>query len=534
MLNRDLSRRAVPAGEVLAAAWRVVLDIPEARPGDNFFELGGDSIAAIKLVARLRGDGLGLRLQDVLDHPTFADLASALDARAAEAVIPSVVTVSSVSEDPEPVAAVRRVPMVPVQVRTLENDRLVPDYHNTDAVFALPEGVTVEQVSEALAALVRRHAVLSARFHLTGGERTQELGHPFDPAAVLKVHEVRPGDAEAIERIGTVAQAGLNLASGRDFAALVLTYEGRPWALALVIHHLVGDMLSWGVIASDLGHILSEHSDSPAPATAYADWAEYLAAQTAAGAFDEHLAYWRARPWSAATGMRTLTEHPDRRLGSLRKQRSTVELGDAVAFRRLTVELGGNALIVGAVNYALRTVYQATTTIVDVVVNGRDQILDGPDLSRTVGMLAEFAPVVTELGEARDPVSVVRATAAQMSAVPAPFIAFGALRDLAADPQIRQELRSLPAADIYVNYRGAPLGGDAQRALTALGYSLGPFQSPEEQQSYPVRLMVDLDGTTIKSLWKYSTAELDEAEMNAVIEAFNSALLEIVRSASRA
>ncbi|WP_165845491.1 condensation domain-containing protein [Streptacidiphilus pinicola] len=530
MLDRDLSRRAAPADEVLAAAWCSSLGVPEARPGDNFFELGGDSITAIKLVAKLRAGGLALRLQDVLDHPTFADLASALDGRAVEveAVKPAVAVPSTTADGSEPTGAVRRVPLVPVQARFLEDDRLAPDYHNTDAVLELPAGVTVAQVSDALSVLVRRHGVLAVRFDGTGAERTQEFGHPFDPATVLEVHEASPEDAETIERIGTVAQEGLSLADGRVFAARILTHDGTPWALALILHHLVGDMLSWSVIASELGYLLSGDAAALPPATAYADWAAYLADRTAAGAFDEHLAYWRARPWSAATGMRTLTEHPDRRLGGLRRHRSSVELGDAAAFRRLTVELGGNAIVVGAVNYALNAVYRARTTIVDVVVNGRDQILDGPDLSRTVGMLAEFAPVVTELGEATDPVAIVRATAAQMRAVPAPFIAFGALRELAAEPQVRQELRGLPAADIYVNYRGAPLGGETPGALNGLGYSLGPFQSPKEQQAYPVRLMVDLDGTVIKSLWKYSATELDEAEMEAVIEAFNRAIRELV------
>ena len=39
--------------------------------------------------------------------------------------------------------------------------------------------------------------------------------------------------------------------------------------------------------------------------------------------------------------------------------------------------------------------------------------------------------------------------------------------------------------------------------------------------------MVDLDGATMNSLWKYSPTELAEADVTAMIEAFNRALREL-------
>ena len=190
------------------------------------------------------------------------------------------------------------------------------------------------------------------------------------------------------------------------------------------------------------------------------------------------------------------------------------------------MELGGDAIVLGALNYALRHVHGVSTTVIDVVVNGRDQIPGAPDISRTVGYLAEFAPVVTELGDADSAEAVVRATASQFRATPAPLIAFGALRHLTPDPAVRREFQGFPAADIYVNYRGALLT-DGDSPLPELDYPLGPFQSDEEQQGCPLRIMVDLDGATMTSLWKFSHTELAQEDIDAMIEAFQRALREL-------
>jgi hypothetical protein len=201
-------------------------------------------------------------------------------------------------------------------------------------------------------------------------------------------------------------------------------------------------------------------------------------------------------------------------------------------WRSVTADLGAEAVVVGALNYALRMVHGITTPVIDSVTNGRDQIAGAPDLSRTVGYFAEFTPVISELGEAEDPVEVVRATVAQFQATPAPRIAFNLLRNLSPDPAVRAALRNLPAADLYLNYRGS-LRAAADFALPELDYSLGPFQSPEEQQGYPVRIMVDVDGANLTSLWKFSATELAEDDMLAMIAAFEAALRSVCATAGQ-
>lgn len=499
-----------PAAEqALADSWCAVLDRPRALPADHFFHIGGDSIAGLRLLARLREHGFAVGLQQLYENPRFGDVLR---------------LVKPAQEAPRPRRELCRLPLLPVQIRTLEYDRVNPDHHNDDAIYALPAGVTVAGLREAVAALVEHHQALSSRFVMA--EQAQELGHDVDLDTVVQAVEVESGDAGLITEIGSAAHQSLDLAGGRVVAVRILTWRGQPWALLMVIHHLVCDAMSWEIIASDLARLIGVQlggrpAELPVSAS-YASWAGFVTEQSSGAVFAPHLAYWRGRPWPKVTSL-PLVPGADRTVANLRRLRSVADLGDGRSFRRCAAALGGDAVILGAVNYALRKVFGVSVSLVDLVINGRDEIPGAPDISRTVGWFAEFTPVITELGAAADSRSVIEATASQLRAMPSPRMSFGCLRHLSPDAAVRREFQRLPAADVYLNYRGDLLsrkGGP----LPELDYYLGPFQSTQERHPYPLKVMCDLAGDTITGLWKFSPSELSPAAVESLGDAFSSAI----------
>ncbi len=73
-----------PTEQQLATLWCEVLDVPRVGIQDNFFDLGGHSLAATRLIARIRDRfEISIGLREVFTSRTVADLASTVDQRRA-------------------------------------------------------------------------------------------------------------------------------------------------------------------------------------------------------------------------------------------------------------------------------------------------------------------------------------------------------------------------------------------------------------------------------------------------------------------
>ena len=63
------------AEQALAAVWAEVLHRTQVGVRDDYFAHGGDSLKALQIVSRAARDGWRLRVRDVFDYPTIAELA---------------------------------------------------------------------------------------------------------------------------------------------------------------------------------------------------------------------------------------------------------------------------------------------------------------------------------------------------------------------------------------------------------------------------------------------------------------------------
>lgn len=72
----DLREPQNPIEQQIANIWREVLRLPQIGVGQSFFELGGDSLAAIRLINRLRETfRVELSVKTLFEHPTITGLA---------------------------------------------------------------------------------------------------------------------------------------------------------------------------------------------------------------------------------------------------------------------------------------------------------------------------------------------------------------------------------------------------------------------------------------------------------------------------
>ena len=238
---QDADRYRAPADaveEILAGIYAQVLGLERVGVDDSFFDLGGDSILSMQVVARARAAGLMCRPRDIFVEQTVAGLARVAGVADGEA--------GPVDEGVGPVVA------TPI-MRWLHTVDGPVDQFNQTMVVQAPAGVTQADVVVVLQALLDRHAMLRLRVDDDGaGGWSFEVPEPGSVDADACLHTVDVLSDEAL----VAARSRLNPAAGAMLSALWVTATGQ---LALIIHHLAVDAVSWRILLEDLNIAWAQH-----------------------------------------------------------------------------------------------------------------------------------------------------------------------------------------------------------------------------------------------------------------------------------
>jgi amino acid adenylation domain-containing protein len=177
-------------------------------------------------------------------------------------------------------------------------DRLVPGEsgYNVPAAVLVDGPLDRTALRHALEAVVARHDSLRTTFELRGGSPVQIVA----PCAAVPLPVIdleacgNPGSPE-VERIcNEVVQLPFDLDTGPLLRAVLLRLGPERHALVLVLHHIVSDGWSTGVLVSDLS-VLYGGGSLPALPIQYADFAVWQRGWLQGERLEEQLAVWRRR-----------------------------------------------------------------------------------------------------------------------------------------------------------------------------------------------------------------------------------------------
>ncbi|MFC0003439.1 non-ribosomal peptide synthetase [Micromonospora siamensis] len=274
------------AGTV-AAVWREVLGVPVAADGD-FLDLGGDSLLAVRCATRLAvATGRPVRPGDLFAHPTVAALAAHLDRLAAEPApagpVPAVTpepggrAPAAPVADPEPPAG---APLSAAQARLWFLHRLDPADTSYLLAFAVRFDAPLDpdRLAGALRRVVQRHPALRTVFPAGADGPVQRVLVTAGPLPTVAPPEPGTPLDERLTRLTAEAtRAPMDLATGPLLRAHLLPDDtGRAVALLLVVHHIVCDDWSFGLIVRDLARA---YDDPDAPGSPVAGPAAFAATQ---------------------------------------------------------------------------------------------------------------------------------------------------------------------------------------------------------------------------------------------------------------
>ncbi|WP_142278026.1 condensation domain-containing protein, partial [Mycobacterium avium] len=466
-VNGKLDTRALPAPEysdvdryrapvtaieeILADIYAQVLGVERVGVDDSFFDLGGDSILSMQVVARARAAGVICRPRDVFTEQTVARLAR-------------VATVATGDEDVVD-EGTGRVVATPI-MRWLQNMDGPVEQFNQTMVLAAPAGVTPDDVAAVLQALLDRHAMLRLRVEDDGaGGWSLEAPEAGSVQAADCLETV-----DALSQVALVdARSRLNLADGILVRAV---WASETSQLALIIHHLAVDGVSWRTLIEDLNIAWAQHHSGqpvalPTGGTSFARWSALLEDHARRPEVVERAEDWRqvaavpavlpaAQPGDTYATAGQLS-------ASLDVETTRLLLGEVPA----AFHAGVQDILLIAFGLAWTQFIGTGAPIgIDVEGHGRSEEL-GPqvDLSRTVGWFTAKYPVALRLGglswgqvvggdEALG--AVVKEAKEQLRALP-DGLTYGLLRYL--NPQAGLDV-SDPA--IAFNYLGRLGGGAAE------------------------------------------------------------------------
>ncbi|SDY29709.1 non-ribosomal peptide synthetase, partial [Lysobacter enzymogenes] len=552
--NGKLDRKALPAPDAPAAGrgprdemerrlcelFAQTLGLKEVGIDEGFFALGGDSISSIQLVGRARSQGLKLHPRDIFQHQNVAALAAVAVPLAAGEAAPA-------QESP-----LGELPATPI-LRWFDEHAGEAGAHYQQSLLLDVPALRAEPLRAALQDLLDHHDALRLRRIDAGRFEIRAPGAVAASDALTCVDLAGLDDsarAAALREHADAAQRRLDPAAGRLLQAVWFAHPTRP-RLLLAIHHYAVDGVSWRILLPDLQAAWDARAAGRAPAlqavaTSLRHWA--LGLSRAAQAREPEIALWQAQLPVDETPLGARAFDP---------RRDTVATRRELALR-LDAEVAGPLLadaaqsINGRVNDVLLTGFalalahwnrkrgrgDASHAGFGLEGHGREVgLVEGADLSRTVGWFTSAFPLRLQLPHGDDDAALERALKSvkeQLRALPDNGAGYGLLRYLREDGA----RLAGPAPQVGFNYLGR-FGADAgasagwtpsEESIAASADAARPLNHTLEVNATAVD---GADGPVLHAHWTWAGELLDQADVAELAQDWFAALRRIVAFAAR-
>jgi natural product biosynthesis luciferase-like monooxygenase protein/amino acid adenylation domain-containing protein/non-ribosomal peptide synthase protein (TIGR01720 family) len=508
--------------ERLARVWCQVLGVERVGVDDNFFELGGDSILSIQIVTRAGRDGIELSPRQVFQNPTVARLAAVANTRLA------------VQAEQGPVTG--PVALSPIQRWFFAQEPAQPHHWNMSLFLEVRTALDAAVLERALGLVVEHHDALRLRFARGEDGWRQVCAAPGEPVKLERVDlSGVPVEAQAseLERRATEVQGSLRLEEGPLLRAVLFNLgAGRSGRLLLVLHHLLVDGVSWRILLEDLlvayqGFAAGAPVALPPKTTSFQAWARGLSEHARSGALEAERSWWLARPWSRVTRLPlelpgwVNTEGSSRSVSvALTAEETRALLQDVPRAYHTQI----NDALLTALAQGVGRWSGNPLVLVDVEAHGREELLAGLDVSRTVGWFTTFYPVLLDV-PAGGPGEALRAVKEQLRAVPSKGMGYGLLRHLLEDAG----LAALPSADVSFNYLGQVDGALSGTGMLALApESAGPQRGPRNRRPYLFDVVGAVVGGRLQMTWTYGEALYQRETVEQLAADFLGRLRELI------
>ena len=518
-----------PVNEVesdLCEVWQNVLGTQRIGTSDDYFELGGDSIKAIQIVSRVRAKGYSLKVADLFANTTVGALAKVVEA-AVEVVDQGIVEGS--------------LAFSPI-MRWLMDQDLSEAQHWNQAVMLYREVGFDEKALRATFERLEAHHD-SLRLVLNSEKDGLHYVMGRHSLAQFEIDDLRDWDdpKERIEATATEVQSRLSLDKG-PFAKAHLFRTANGDHLLIAIHHFAVDGISWRILFEDFGRLYTSQLSGddvvlPPKTNSFKDWMHALQEYAQSSLLKGEWRYWEelcSKSCIDLPGRHGENAGLQREQGKV-KATLNADYSESLlkeASRVYNAEV--NDLLLASLELALGEWLGEGTLLLNLEGHGREEIVEGVDVSRTAGWFTSQYPFELNLSNQVSVGDRICEAKERLRRIPSKGIGYGVLRYLSAiDEQERMALNVLP--QISFNYLGT-FDEDIKRSGIEISeYGVGERIGGDNTLPYGL----DINGLLVDGCLSftigYDSTRFEKNEMERFARSFEKALREVLehcRSAS--
>jgi len=533
-----------PFEKMVARTWETVLGRSKIGRDVNFFQLGGDSLRMTRVAVALR-EKLGYEppLELLFAKPTIAELAAALeryhelDNDEKEHSLPAAIRADSKGPESGPLSFGQE------QVWFLERLGSPNLAYQFQCTVELRGDLNVAFLERALSEVVRRHEILRTTFEERNSEPVQNVHEPFD----VKLEVVDLADLPIKERTARELEVLRDFFSVRlDVGVLplikwkVIRRAADEFAIAEVEHHFVHDGWSVGVLWGEVSEIYSAMMEgrkvSLEVPMQFATFARFQRETYRGRERERLLDYWR----------QTLADAPELTLPQI-KSRPKVQTFEGRMVRRVlpkrlykdlrALARSENASLFMTMLAAFIALLYRYTGEEDAVVGSWFGNRHWPGSESVIGMLVNSVMLRTRV---ESPMTFSELVAAVRTVVTEAYIFQAApfddvVRSLNRPPDLSRN----PIAQIFFSFHDSPLarfnwpgltGEIVERSNGTAKFDLNVIVVPQGEQR-GVEWLGECDELAI--LWEHNTDVLPATEVQALAEAYEAVLVDVVQAPSK-
>ncbi|WP_151732798.1 non-ribosomal peptide synthetase [Paenibacillus tengchongensis] len=445
----DSSKPRNETEELLIGIWHDVFGDESINIYSNYYDLGGDSIKAIQISAGLLKHKRKIKVRDIFEHQTIAALSQYIET----------------SHDVKEVALVLgEIPLTPSQMYFFDEVKSERHHWNQSVLLFRKDGFNSTIVKNVFKRMIEHHDILRAVFS-TGSEGEIVQTVQSMDSCNYGLHEFYLENMEnkslKVQEILKDLQASLNLSEGPLInIGIIRTMEGDY--LAVIMHHLLTDGISWRILLEDFSigysHLMDgQPFEIQGKTTSYRDWANKLREFATSDIIIRDRDYWECTSfptinplpkWNEISqnlviDIRTITE-------KLNTDETALLLKQACKYFDADID----DILIAALSMTISDWARTDRVAIVVESHGREEIFEDIDISRTVGWFTSSYPLILDMSERSNNLSDrILAVKSQRQRIPNKGITFNILKYISS-PRLDKKQLSKIKPEICFNYLG--------------------------------------------------------------------------------